>query len=124
MLGLTDEVKLWGDAGAILVKVDFLDAGGNVEESLPPRVVTDFRLTPGKFVFLAMETERPDCANIDSFWKEADGSWTLNADGYRKTFTLSPLTDKKQLKTIREWKASVEFPEGAIEELESLFNEM
>ena len=117
---MTEEVKKWGAAGAILVQVDYLDAAGNVEESHPERVVTDFLITPTKFAFLSMEQERPDAVQVVGFEPRSD-AWVLESDG--KRLTIMPLLDKKALLAAKMWKMT-ERSEAAVEELETLFNEM
>lgn len=121
MSSLTEDVKEWAKSGGVLVRVEFLDAAGNVEEQIPDRIATDYRLTPGKFAYLPMEQERPHFAHLSGFWKDGD-EWVLQADN--KRIYVGPLAYDDQVKEAKQWRSSPEFPDVAIEEMDQVFNEM
>lgn len=120
-MNIIDDMKTWGDGGCILVRVEFLDAAGNVNDFLPDSVATDYLLEPHKFAYLSMDGERPHFIEVDGVWKD-NAEWVLQSSGRR--VRLSPLWDDKQANEAQAWKKSTDYPEELVEEMKRIFDAM
>lgn len=121
MAGAFKEVDAWKKKdGAILVRVDFLDAVGNVEEQLPDSVVPEFILKPEAFAWFSVSGERPHFRLLDGFAKDGDELQLLSD---RMRIVLSPVWNKEQIQELNMFRREVD-PQFLIEQMEGFFNEV
>lgn len=113
------EIEGWkARDGAVVVRVDFLDAAGNVEESLPEVVAAEHRLKPEAFAYLETYAERPHFHSLDGFQKDGDEVYLFSGD---RRIVVSPLWLKEQEQELRTYRAEVE---PQLDELDRIFDAM
>jgi hypothetical protein len=120
-VGPFKEVESWkAKDGAILVRVDFLDAAGNIEEQLPDSVVPEHILKPDAFAYVSVSGERPHFHVLDGFTKDGDELQLMSG---RTRLVLSPIWNKEQKQELSQFRREID-PEYLIQQMEGFFNEV
>ncbi|NVJ15178.1 hypothetical protein [Myxococcus sp. AM010] len=103
--------------GGILVRVDFLDAAGFLEQRGIEVPVADLRLANRTLAYFPVEGERPHALAYRSLRPEGDG-WALLPVDPTVRLILRPLQTDVQRAAVRAWKRAVR--PAVSEELDSL----
>lgn len=119
---LFEEIEKWkAKDGAVLVRVEFLDKTGAVEEVLPDVVAADYRIKADAFAYLPAWQERPHFVTFDGVRRDGDEVVLMAPD---RRVVVSPLWLDEQAREAREWLASDERADEVVDGMVEIFDAM